>query len=68
VYRKHSQLVNSLSLRSCTGLGVIDQKLQEVEVEVTLGLTVSQSVTMSWCQAPLWDLRPNITSCRYVSV
>jgi hypothetical protein len=23
---------------------------------------------MSWCRAPLWDLRPDITSCRYVAV
>jgi hypothetical protein len=23
---------------------------------------------MSWCRAPLWDLRPDITSCRNVAV
>jgi hypothetical protein len=23
---------------------------------------------MPWCRAPLWDLRPDITSCRYVAV
>jgi hypothetical protein len=32
--------------------------------EVTLRLTVS----MSWYWAPLWDLRPDITSCRNVAV
>jgi hypothetical protein len=30
--------------------------------------SVSHSVSMSWCRAPLWDLQPDITSCRYVSV
>jgi hypothetical protein len=30
--------------------------------------TDSQSVSMSWYRAPLWDLRPNITSCRNVTV
>jgi hypothetical protein len=34
-----------------------------VEVEVTLRLTVSQSVSMSWHRVPLWDLRPDIISC-----
>jgi hypothetical protein len=28
--------------------------------------SVSQSVSMSWYRAPLWDLRPDITSCRNV--
>jgi hypothetical protein len=37
-------------------------------VDVTLRLTVGQSVSMSWYRAPLWDLRPNITSCRNVAV
>jgi hypothetical protein len=32
------------------------------------GQSVSQSVIMSWYPAPLWDLRPDITSCRNVSV
>jgi hypothetical protein len=39
-----------------------------VGVEVTLRLTVSQSVSLSWYRAPLWDLRPDITSCRIVAV
>jgi uncharacterized protein (DUF2252 family) len=43
-----------------------------VEVEVTLRLTVSQSVSqsvsMSLYRAPLWDLQPDITSCRNVAV
>jgi hypothetical protein len=43
-----------------------------IKVEVTLRLTVSQSVSqyvsMSWYRAPLWDLRPDITSCRNVVV
>jgi hypothetical protein len=30
----------------------------EVKVEVTIRLTVSQSVSMSWYRAPLWNLRP----------
>jgi hypothetical protein len=30
--------------------------------------TDSQSVSMSWYRVPLWDLRPDITSCRNVSV
>jgi hypothetical protein len=38
------------------------------EVEVTLRLTVSQSVSMSWYRAPLWDLQPDIISCRNVVV
>jgi hypothetical protein len=44
----------------------------EVKIEVTLRLTVSQSVSqsvsMSWYRAPLWDLRPDITSWRKVAV
>jgi hypothetical protein len=36
----------------------------EVEVEVTLRLTVS----MSWHRVPLWDLWPDIISCRNVTV
>jgi hypothetical protein len=36
--------------------------------EVTLRLTVGRSVSMSWYRAPLWDLRPDITSCRNVVV
>jgi hypothetical protein len=40
----------------------------EVEVEVTLRLTVSQSVNMSWYRVPLCDLRPDIISCRNVAV
>jgi hypothetical protein len=31
---------------------------------ITLRLTVSQSVSMSWYRAPLWDLRPDITCPR----
>jgi hypothetical protein len=30
--------------------------------------TDGRSVNMSWYRAPLWDLRPDITSCRNVSV
>jgi hypothetical protein len=30
--------------------------------------TDSQSVSLSWYRAPLWDLRPEITSCRNVAV
>jgi hypothetical protein len=30
--------------------------------------SVSQSVSMSWYQGPLWGLRPDITSCRNVAV
>jgi hypothetical protein len=40
----------------------------EVEVEVTLRLTVSQSVSTCWYRVPLCDLRPDITSCRNVAV
>jgi hypothetical protein len=36
-----------------------------IEVEVILRLTVSQYVLVS---SPLWDLRPDITSCGLVSV
>jgi hypothetical protein len=38
--------------------------LAVLEVEVSLRLTVS----MCWYRAPLWDLRPDITSCRNVAV
>jgi hypothetical protein len=31
-------------------------------------MTDGQSVSMSWYRAPLWDLRPDITSCRNVAV
>jgi hypothetical protein len=41
---------------------------REDEVEVTLRLTVSQSVSMSWYRVPLWDLWPDIISCRNVAV
>jgi hypothetical protein len=34
----------------------------------TDGQSVSQSVSMSWYGASLWDLRPDITSCRNVAV
>jgi hypothetical protein len=30
--------------------------------------TDGQSVSMSWYRAPLWDLQPDITSCRNVAV
>jgi hypothetical protein len=30
--------------------------------------SVGQSVSMSWCRTPLWDLWPGITSCRNVAV
>jgi hypothetical protein len=30
--------------------------------------TDGHSVSMSWYRAPLWDLRPDITSCRNVAV
>jgi hypothetical protein len=39
-----------------------------MEVEVTLRLTVSQSVSMSWYRVPLWDLWPDIISFRNVAV
>jgi hypothetical protein len=31
-------------------------------------MTDGQSVSMSWYRTPLWDLRPDITSCRNVEV
>jgi hypothetical protein len=34
----------------------------------TTDKSVSQSVSMSWYRAPLWDLRPDIISCRKVAV
>jgi hypothetical protein len=30
--------------------------------------TDGHSVSISWYRAPLWDLRPDITSCRNVAV
>jgi hypothetical protein len=39
-----------------------------IEVEVTLRLTDSQSVSMPWYRAPLWDLQPDIISCWNVAV
>jgi hypothetical protein len=39
-----------------------------VEVEDTLRLTVSQSVSQSWYRLPLWDLRPDIISCPNAAV
>jgi hypothetical protein len=32
----------------------------EVTLRLTASQSVSQSVSMSWCRAPLWDLRPDI--------
>jgi hypothetical protein len=44
----------------------------EVGVEdtllLTVGRSVGQSVSISWYRAPLWDFRPDITSCRNVAV
>jgi hypothetical protein len=40
----------------------------EVTLQLTVSQSVSQSVIMSWCRAPLWDLRPDSTSCRSVAV
>jgi hypothetical protein len=37
---------------------------QSARFEVALRLTVG----VSWCQGPLWDLRPGIVSCRNVAV
>jgi hypothetical protein len=34
----------------------------------TVSHSVSQSVSQSWYRAPLWDLRPDIISCRNVTV
>jgi hypothetical protein len=51
--------------------GTCDQILLpiEVEVEVTLRLTVSQSVSQYvLLSSPFRDLRPDITSCRNVAV
>jgi hypothetical protein len=38
-------------------LSASDPQSHEVEVEVNLRLT-SQSASLSWCQAPIWDLWP----------
>jgi hypothetical protein len=38
------------------------------DFEVTLRLTVSKSVCMTWYRVSLWDLRPDIISCRNVAV
>jgi hypothetical protein len=55
-----------------SGAVYICSKCLEVEVEVTLWLTVSQSVSqsvsMSWYRVPLCDLQPDIISCRNISV
>jgi hypothetical protein len=49
-------------------LGSVTLPWKLAEVEVTLRLTVSQSVSMSWHRVPLWNLRPDIISCRNVAV
>jgi hypothetical protein len=36
------------------------QKPRTLTVKVTLRLTVGQSVSMSWCQAQIWDIWPEI--------
>jgi hypothetical protein len=56
----------SILTRLHTALPYVGPEL--VEVQVTLRPTASQSVSMSWYRAPLWDLRPDITSCRNVAV
>jgi hypothetical protein len=40
-----------------------DMFLHWSKAQVTLRLTVGQSVSMSWYRTPLWDLQPDITSC-----
>jgi hypothetical protein len=57
ILTKRTKLVHKVSTNFC-----------EAEVEVTLQLTVSQSVSMSWYRVPMWDLRPDIISCRNVAV
>jgi hypothetical protein len=48
-----------------TTLVATDMSLRQSRSHFT---TDSQSVSMSWYRAPLWDLRPGITSCRNVAV
>jgi hypothetical protein len=47
---------------------IYDSSKFEVTLRLTVGQSVSQSVSMSWYRAPFWDLRPDITSCRNVAV
>jgi hypothetical protein len=58
----------TLFVRAAISIHRFLPQILEHEVEVTLRLTVSQSVNMSWYRAPLWDLRPDIISCRNVAV
>jgi hypothetical protein len=52
-------------LVSGTHLGPAHQFFPSFEVEVRSYFTTD---SMSWYRAPLWDLRPDITSCRNVAV
>jgi hypothetical protein len=65
-----SQLWESLVLRTSysaqDGRRLVDDRWSKDEV--ALRLTVGQSVSMSWYRTPLWDLRPDSTSCRNVAV
>jgi hypothetical protein len=51
-------------LLGCLERANLNHWTTNAEVEVTLWLTVS----MSWHRVPLWDLRPDIISCRNVAV
>jgi hypothetical protein len=57
--------VGSVSFQSLSAVIVHRQVLRWGEVRLLYNW---QSVSMSWYRAPLWDLRPSITSCRNVAV
>jgi hypothetical protein len=41
---------------------------RQVKVKVTLRLTVGQSVSQSWCRAPIWASWPDIYYCLTITV
>jgi hypothetical protein len=45
----------------------LKHKSVQVKVKVTLRLTVSQSVSQSWCRASIWGSRPDIYCCLTVT-
>jgi hypothetical protein len=67
------ELINITQVRKSVDNYILFYCVLEVEVtlRLTVGQTVSQSVSMSWCRAPLWDPLPDFTFpsiCRKIAL
>jgi hypothetical protein len=63
IHEHFEELTTSMLLPTPLEYYIVSHEVQ-VEVEATLRLTVS----MSWYRVPMWDLQPDIISCRNVVV